>query len=172
MAYVGFVLRSTDVGLVGYFVSVGLWPCWFLVSVLHGVSASEDGEGKKWALPLQQVMLLFAAGSLPVTQPGSCLLQPSPDDTGSTWAVKWHFFILPVDPLPPTTFSSCARMTVPNFGKFGHSHSPIRPFSGAPCSRWDLNIGKKKKIDTKPKWGSPFHHWILHLPGYFVPGTF
>lgn len=140
MAYRGLVLYSTDKwSLVGYFVWIGLWPYCFLVSVLHGVGTSEDGEGEKWALPLEQVILLFVAGSLPMTQAGSCscsllLMTEHPP------ASEMIFLHPPFHPPPPAPVTGS---TIPLLGKFGHSHSLIRPFSEAHWPSWDLNTGKK-----------------------------
>lgn len=106
----GSVLCPTDVRLVGYVGSAGMWSCCVLVSVPHRASSSEDRGGKMWALSLEQVTTKSVAGSLSRTQGGSCLLQPFSDDRTSPQAVKWHFFNLSVSHFPPTTFNSCARI--------------------------------------------------------------
>lgn len=128
-------LLHRHVCLVGYFVLVGLGPCCF-----EDLVASEDRGGKKWALPLEQVTPLFAGGSLFRTQAGSCplLMTEHPlrlrsDISSSSPSIPFH----PPPPAPRPVF------TIPNLGKIGHSPSPIRSFSGAPCSSWDLNTGTK-----------------------------
>lgn len=153
-AYLGSVLCYTDMCLVGYFVSVWLWPCWFLVSLLPGSVLGRMEKGSSglclWSRChpcLQQDLCLG-----PRQAPASCSLLLTIEHPLGLWnyisssspSISFH---------PPPSGPEPGSIT-PNFVKFGHSHAPIRSSSEAPCPSWGLNTGTKN-VHRKINWSSP-----------------